>query len=103
MGQLGYSRLQAKAAEETLVSEHPTCQQALIHALPSNLPEDQENFNQIRAGALIVAKRTFQTVEVVSGAIPVVGSYVGGVARVGLAFVNMIEVKFRVSLPLSSL
>lgn len=40
-----------------------------------------------------MARRTFQTVEVVSGAIPVVGSYVGGVAKVGLAFVNMIEVK----------
>ncbi|KAG8948884.1 hypothetical protein FRC04_009222 [Tulasnella sp. 424] len=83
--------LRAKTVEETLVSEHPTCQQALIRALPSNLPKDQETLNQVRAGALTVARRTFQAVEVVSGAIPVVGSYVGGVAKVGLAFVNMIE------------
>lgn len=47
----------------------------------------------IRDGTLIAARKTFKTVEAVSGAIPGLGDFIGVAAKVGLAFVNMIEVK----------
>lgn len=55
-------------------------------------PENEENQNPIRSGVLVGARKTFKTVEAISGTIPGVGSYVGVVAKVGLAFVSMIEV-----------
>lgn len=55
-------------------------------------PENEENQNPIRSGVLIGARMTFKTVEAISGTIPGVGNYVGVAAKVGLAFVSMIEV-----------
>lgn len=39
------------------------------------------------------ARTTFETIEAVSGTIPVVGSFVGAGAKVGLAVVKMIQVR----------
>lgn len=57
----------------------------------ADIAQDQESRNPVREGALTVARRTFQIVETVSGAIPGVGDFVGVAAKVGLTFVNMIE------------
>lgn len=54
---------------------------------------DGEELGSFRDKALTVARKTFEAVDAASGAIPGVGGYVGVAAKVGLAFVNMIEVK----------
>ncbi|KAG8926216.1 hypothetical protein FRC01_009204, partial [Tulasnella sp. 417] len=54
-------------------------------------PQDQEIRSPIRDRVIIAARKTFKTVETVSGAIPAVGDFIGVAAKVGLAFVNMIE------------
>ncbi|KAG8921159.1 hypothetical protein FRC00_009057, partial [Tulasnella sp. 408] len=55
---------------------------------PPSQPEKKSNF---RRDALVVARKTFNTVNAFSGMIPVVGSYVGGAASVGLAVVELIQ------------
>ncbi|KIO30569.1 hypothetical protein M407DRAFT_20295, partial [Tulasnella calospora MUT 4182] len=59
---------------------------------PSPLtPNNQGERHLIRGEALNVARKTFKTMEIASGIIPVVGSYVGAAAKVGLAFVESIQ------------
>lgn len=59
-------------------------------------PEDPPERRRER---LEVARTTFETIEAVSGTIPVVGSYVGAGAKVGLAVVKMVEVKQNAAFP----
>ncbi|KIO26408.1 hypothetical protein M407DRAFT_24370, partial [Tulasnella calospora MUT 4182] len=61
---------------------------------PAPLPDPSENrecLSPVRDAALVAARKTFKTVEAVSGALPVVGNFVGAAAKVGLAFVKAIE------------
>ncbi|KAG8939834.1 hypothetical protein FRC04_005951 [Tulasnella sp. 424] len=46
-----------------------------------------------RRERLEVARTTFETIEALSGTIPVVGSYIGAGSKVGLAVVKMVQVK----------
>ncbi|KAG8889100.1 hypothetical protein FRC00_014584, partial [Tulasnella sp. 408] len=63
-----------------------------------NKPTDCEIKGPISDTALTAARKTFKSVEIGSGVIPVVGNYVGAAARVGLAFVEMLEVYYIVLL-----
>lgn len=58
----------------------------------SDTPEDRKHRSPISDEALIIARKTFQSVEIGSRAIPVVGNYVGAVAKIGLAFVEILQV-----------
>lgn len=55
-------------------------------------PQDRKERSPNNDGALILARKTFNSMEIAAGAMPVVGGYVGAVARVGLAFVEMLQV-----------
>ncbi|KIO15378.1 hypothetical protein M407DRAFT_35059, partial [Tulasnella calospora MUT 4182] len=57
----------------------------------STTPKDGKGRIPIGEEALSIARKTFKSVEIGSGAIPVVGSYVGAAAKVGLAFVEMLQ------------
>lgn len=57
-----------------------------------SVPENEEYHSQIHPEALIMARKTFKGVEIASGSIPVVGGYVGAAAKVGLAFVEALQV-----------
>ncbi|KIO18379.1 hypothetical protein M407DRAFT_31956 [Tulasnella calospora MUT 4182] len=57
----------------------------------SNPLRDSKYRGPISEEALKIARRTLKSVEIGSGAIPVVGSYVGAAAKVGLAFVEMLQ------------
>ncbi|KAG9025638.1 hypothetical protein FS837_004862, partial [Tulasnella sp. UAMH 9824] len=57
----------------------------------SNNPMARKTKGPISDSALTAARKTFKSVELASGAIPVVGSYVGAAAKVGLAFVEMLQ------------
>lgn len=85
--------LQVKSGEQAGSSEDPTNQQASAPGSSSGLPEVQESRRPIREGTIIALRKTFKTADAVSGAIPGVGNFVGAAAKVGLAFVNMIEMK----------
>lgn len=82
-----------KAEEHLPVTGHPTSDLASIPYSSPEVPADQEARRPIREGVIIAAKKTFTAVETMSGAIPGVGDFVGVTAKVGLAFVNTIEVK----------
>lgn len=58
----------------------------------SSSDQHQEQATARRRERMGVARTTFETIEGISGAIPVVGSYVGAGAKVGLAVVKMIQV-----------
>lgn len=60
---------------------------------PLNTPKDQKSRAPISDGALSIARKTFKSVEIGSGAIPIVGTYVGAAAKVGLAFVETLQVR----------
>ncbi|KAG9050057.1 hypothetical protein FS837_007810 [Tulasnella sp. UAMH 9824] len=62
-------------------------------AQSSGAPADQKPANSHRREWLGLVRKTFSGVEAVSGTIPVVGSYVGAAAKVGMAFVDMVQVK----------
>lgn len=81
-----------KAEEQLPGSGHAAGHPASIPQTSSEVPADQEDRRPIRDGVIIAAKKTFETVETISGAIPGVGDFVGVAAKVGLAFVGMIEV-----------
>ncbi|KIO17480.1 hypothetical protein M407DRAFT_32847 [Tulasnella calospora MUT 4182] len=76
-------------AEHELASEHST--RSLLAAKPSNTPKDSKSRSPISDKTLTIARKTFKTVEIGSGAIPVVGNFVGAAAKVGLAFVEMLQ------------
>lgn len=84
---------QTSPVKQTLVSEPSTTQPTSLQNSSPGPAEGGANGSSFRDRALTVARKTFETVEVVSGAIPGVGDFVGVAAKVGLAFVNMIEVK----------
>ncbi|KAG9043872.1 hypothetical protein FS837_009040 [Tulasnella sp. UAMH 9824] len=54
-------------------------------------PGPQGGETLVNSGVLTAARKTFKTVEVLSGTIPIVGNYVGAAAKVGLAVVRMAE------------
>ncbi|KAG8899863.1 hypothetical protein FRC00_000789 [Tulasnella sp. 408] len=73
--------------------EDGTAQQRTPSALEaSSSDQSQEQATVRRRERMGVARTTFETIEAISGAIPVVGSYVGAGAKVGLAVVKMIQV-----------
>ncbi|KAG9047222.1 hypothetical protein FS837_002784 [Tulasnella sp. UAMH 9824] len=55
-------------------------------------PEDEESRSPVGTEALNMARKTFKTVEAVFGSIPVVGNFAAAAAKVGLAFVETIEI-----------
>ncbi|KAG8901506.1 hypothetical protein FRC00_006657, partial [Tulasnella sp. 408] len=57
----------------------------------STVQAKSEDPPERRREKLEVARTTFETIEAVSGTIPVVGSYVGAGAKVGLAVVKMVK------------
>lgn len=71
-------------------------QQPAAAAAQKASPSDQNQPEQAatrRRERLGVARTTFETIEAISGTIPVVGSYVGAGAKVGLVVVQMIQVR----------
>ncbi|KIO17486.1 hypothetical protein M407DRAFT_32853, partial [Tulasnella calospora MUT 4182] len=84
--------LPTSTAEHGLASEHSTPSLLAAEQPLSNAPKDLKNRGPIGDKPLTIARKTFKTVEIGSGAIPVVGSFVGAAAKVGLAFVEMLQV-----------
>ncbi|KIO20968.1 hypothetical protein M407DRAFT_29410 [Tulasnella calospora MUT 4182] len=84
--------LQTTPAERTVGSEHGTSHPTFLPDSSPNPPKKEESRCKIRDGALIAARGTFKAVEAMSGAIPVFGGFVGIAAKIGSAFVNMIEI-----------
>ncbi|KAG8924838.1 hypothetical protein FRC00_004658 [Tulasnella sp. 408] len=84
IAQLAIQEPPAGTAEHTIASDDPA-------PPPSNTSTTRKARGPISDGALIAARKTFKGVEIASGAIPVVGSYVGATAKVGLAFVEMLQ------------
>lgn len=72
--------------------DDPTTTSTLPEQSPSDTLKDSKEKNPISDQALIIARKTFKSVEIGSEAIPVVGSYVGAVAKIGSAFVEMLQV-----------
>lgn len=60
-------------------------------------PDDEVNDSSKRRELLSEAKTTFNIVESIAGAIPVVGTYVGAAAKVGGTIIDIIQVKHYVS------
>ncbi|KAG9040777.1 hypothetical protein FS837_000193 [Tulasnella sp. UAMH 9824] len=58
---------------------------------PALTSSRQDEKNSIRTPNLATAKRTFQSIRDISGALPIVGTYAGVVAKVGLAVVQVAE------------
>ncbi|KAG8895301.1 hypothetical protein FRC01_012455, partial [Tulasnella sp. 417] len=76
--------------------EGTTADDTPLKSLPPQEPqpiphEDRKERSPIGDVALTTVRKTLQSVEIASGAIPVVGSYVGAAAKVGLAFVEMLQ------------
>ncbi|KIO22431.1 hypothetical protein M407DRAFT_28012, partial [Tulasnella calospora MUT 4182] len=71
----------AKSEEHLAGSGHPTGHSASVPNSSPELPADQEDRRPIRDGVIIAAKKTFKTVETVSGAIPGIGDFVGVAAK----------------------
>lgn len=65
----------------------------LLQDVSPNPAEDLESHSPTRDGTITAARKTFKTIEVLSGLIPGLGNFVGAGAKVGLAFVTMIEVR----------
>lgn len=80
-------------SEQTVAPEHPTGRAVSLQDCSPSLAADHENRSPNHVGGLIAVRKIFKTVEAVSGAIPGVGNFVGVAAKVGLVFVNMIEVR----------
>ncbi|KAG8967206.1 hypothetical protein FRB90_010901, partial [Tulasnella sp. 427] len=57
----------------------------------TNTPVKPEKNKSFRRDGLTIARKTFKSVDAASGMIPVVGSYVGGAAKVGLSIVELIQ------------
>ncbi|KAG8967235.1 hypothetical protein FRB90_010899, partial [Tulasnella sp. 427] len=57
----------------------------------TNTPIKPETNKSFRRDGLTIARKTFKSVDAASGMIPVVGSYVGGAAKVGLSIVELIQ------------
>ncbi|KAG8971124.1 hypothetical protein FRC05_011493 [Tulasnella sp. 425] len=72
---------------EKAISQSPSVAEA-----PSVDHTQSEQAIGRRRERLEIAQTTFETIEGISGAIPVVGSYIGAGCKVGLAVVKMIQV-----------
>ncbi|KAG9043282.1 hypothetical protein FS837_009781, partial [Tulasnella sp. UAMH 9824] len=83
--------LQMNPSQSTAALEHSPFHTSLNRTSDSGAPKGQKSAGPIHSEALGVARKIFNGVEIVSGSIPVVGSYVGAVAKVGLAFVQTLE------------
>ncbi|KAG8921582.1 hypothetical protein FRC00_008468, partial [Tulasnella sp. 408] len=96
MGQSGTGSLiqdpsTTSTADHATTLDDPTTTSGVPEQSLSNTPKYSKDKSTISDQALAVARKTFKTVEIGSGAIPVVGSYVGAVAKLGLAFVEMLQ------------
>ncbi|KAG9020217.1 hypothetical protein FS837_008431, partial [Tulasnella sp. UAMH 9824] len=87
----GVEKASANLRENCFKNTSPSGHPASLQALSPGLAEDRDERSPTRDGALIAARKVFKTVEAVSGVIPGVGGFVGVAAKVGLAFVGMIE------------
>ncbi|KAG9024926.1 hypothetical protein FS837_005137, partial [Tulasnella sp. UAMH 9824] len=54
--------------------------------------DDEESRSPVRTEALNIARKTFKAVEIASGSIPVAGNFVAAAAKVGLAFVETVQI-----------
>lgn len=61
--------------------------------MPPTVQGKPENPTERLRERVEVARAAFEVIEAISGTIPVVGSYVGAGAKVGLAVVEMVQVK----------
>ncbi|KAG9047407.1 hypothetical protein FS837_002303 [Tulasnella sp. UAMH 9824] len=78
----------SSSTDEDVLAQQPT--PSALNA--SSSAQNQEQATVRRRERIDVARTTFETIEAISGTIPVVGSYVGAGAKVGLAVVKMIQV-----------
>ncbi|KAG8903391.1 hypothetical protein FRC01_009212, partial [Tulasnella sp. 417] len=85
--------LQTNLTEPAPASERPPTRPTSPQESSPDVLEDAEKRSPIRELFLTGARKTFQAVELASGAIPLVGDFVGVAAKVGLGFVNMIEAR----------
>ncbi|KAG8919391.1 hypothetical protein FRC01_001306, partial [Tulasnella sp. 417] len=89
--QLSVQGLEMGTAEQGTTLDNSSPTSAPPKDSLSNTPDNQNDRTSISNEALSFARTTFKTVELGSGAIPVVGSYIGTAAKVGLAFVETIQ------------
>ncbi|KAG9040778.1 hypothetical protein FS837_000194 [Tulasnella sp. UAMH 9824] len=84
------SSAQDTSAEEIRSAQDLTADPISAEAsAPSSSRQDGKN--SVRTGNLAVAKKTFQSIDAVSWVLPVVGTYTGVLAKVGLAVVHVAE------------
>ncbi|KIO27600.1 hypothetical protein M407DRAFT_23159, partial [Tulasnella calospora MUT 4182] len=81
----------ANSDEHITGSGHPASHPASILTSSPKLPADEEKPRPIRDALIATTRKAFKAADIASGAIPVVGPFVGVAAKVGLAFVKMIE------------
>ncbi|KIO27607.1 hypothetical protein M407DRAFT_23169 [Tulasnella calospora MUT 4182] len=81
----------ANSDEHITGSGHPASHPASILNSSPKLPADEEKPRPIRDAVIATARKAFKAADIASGAIPGVGPFVGVAAKVGLAFVKMIE------------
>ncbi|KIO18040.1 hypothetical protein M407DRAFT_32279 [Tulasnella calospora MUT 4182] len=78
-------------AERELTTDDSTANILPSEQPASNTSKAPKNQSPISDKTLSIARKTFKSVEIGSGAIPLIGSYVGAAAKVGLAFVEMLR------------
>lgn len=83
---------QPQPKDSTPGSDHAAGNKASDPNASLDPSQNQESFGPVRSGLIIAARKAFNTVDAASNAIPAVGGFVGVAAKVGLAFVDMIEV-----------
>ncbi|KAG8904245.1 hypothetical protein FRC00_014164, partial [Tulasnella sp. 408] len=81
---------QEASVEETR-SAHDLTADPISAEDPAPSSSRQCEKNSVRTGNLAMAKKTFQSIDAISLVLPVVGTYTGVLARVGLAVVQVKE------------
>lgn len=78
-------------AKQTGTTQKSTAKPPQIK-MPTSVPSGRERDRSESAGALNTAGKIFAALDIASGFIPVVGSYLGAAAKVGAAVVQVAEV-----------
>ncbi|KAG9040776.1 hypothetical protein FS837_000192 [Tulasnella sp. UAMH 9824] len=84
------SKTQDGSFEETRSAQDLTADRISAED-PASSSSRQDGKNPVRTGNLAMAKKTFQSIDAISGALPIVGTYAGVVAKVGLAVIHVVE------------
>lgn len=85
-----HSKAQGTSVEETHLARDLTTNPISAED-PTPSSSREAGKNPVRTGNLAMAKKTFQSIDAISGVIPIVGTYAGVVAKVGLAVIHVVE------------